>query len=210
MPRLFPADKREGEEFIYDILQDICLWVLTFCSDVSLIICASRALATAVLVPVVRACDHRNDLSDLFPPAFVNLQMVQAVSLAILEPVVPVQSLRMPALYFQANFFSLKIEDKGKSRTSRSRGHSLWSSDKIPLYLRGIYSIKYLLKRYLFLINHRSLLALTLSVWNNPGNKVDSLKYGAKWNKYLLTLSRAGFFGAPVGRGGGGGHKVPP
>ena len=51
-----------------------------------------------MLVPVVRACNHGNDLSDLFPPAFVNSQMVQADNLAILEPVLPVRSLRMPAI----------------------------------------------------------------------------------------------------------------
>ena len=96
-------------------------------------------LATAVFVPVVRACNHRNDLSDLFPPAFVNSQMVQADSLAILEPVVPVRSLRMSAgaLSFSAYFFS-KIEDKGKSRTS--------SSSNIAFEVLR----KYLLKRYLF------------------------------------------------------------
>ena len=79
-------------------------------------------LATAVLVPVVRACNHRNDLSDLFPPAFVNSHMVQIDSLAILEPVVPVQSLQIPAsaLPFLALLFSLNIEDKGKARTSSS------------------------------------------------------------------------------------------
>ena len=82
--------------------------------------CAARGLATAVRVPVVRACNHRNDLSDLFPPAFVNSQMVQADSLAILEPVVLVQSLKMPvsALSSLANlFFSLK-----KLKTKSSRG----------------------------------------------------------------------------------------
>ena len=60
--------------------------------------CLCVALATVVLVPVVRACNHGNDLSYLFPPAFVNSQMVQADNLAILEPVFPVRSLRMPAI----------------------------------------------------------------------------------------------------------------
>ena len=48
--------------------------------------------ACAVLVSVVRPCDHRNDMSDLFPPAFINSQVVhwQAVGLGILKPVVPV------------------------------------------------------------------------------------------------------------------------
>ena len=69
-----------------------------FCSDVFLLACALRALAAAVLVPVVRACNnHGNDLSDLFPPAFVNSQMVQAHSQAILEPVFPIRSLWMLA-----------------------------------------------------------------------------------------------------------------
>ena len=73
--------------------------------DVFFLACALRALATEVLV--VRACNHGNDLSDLFPPAFVNSQMVQAGSLAILETVFPVQSLRMPASLrsFLADFF---------------------------------------------------------------------------------------------------------
>ena len=68
---------------------DILLKCFFFFSSVR----SDRVLATAVLVPVVRACNHRNDLSDLFPPAFVNSQMVQADSLTILEPVVPVRSL---------------------------------------------------------------------------------------------------------------------
>ena len=65
--------------------------------------------------------------------------MVQADSLAILEPVVPVRSLRMPAsaLSFLAYFFSLKIEDKGKSRTSCSSDIAF---DMV---------IKYLLKRHI-------------------------------------------------------------
>ena len=78
---------------------------------------------------------------------------------------------------------------------------SLWPSgpkwfDRLFFHLQssthspgGIYSIKYLLKRYLFLINHLSLLALTMSICVKLlGNKVDSLKYGAKWNKYLLSI----------------------
>ena len=70
---------------------------MIFCSVVFLLACALRVLATAVPVPEVRACNQGNDLSDLFPPAFVNSQMVLADSLAILEPVFPVRSLRMPA-----------------------------------------------------------------------------------------------------------------
>ena len=64
--------------------------------------------------------------------------MVQADSLAILDPVVPVRSLRMPvsALSFLAYFFSFEIEDKGKSRTSSSSDIAF---DAV---------IKYLLKRY--------------------------------------------------------------
>ena len=42
---------------------------MTFCSVVFLLVCASRALATAVLVLVISACDYRNDVCDLFPPA---------------------------------------------------------------------------------------------------------------------------------------------
>ena len=67
-----------------------------------------RALTNAVLVPVVRACNHGNDLSDLFPPAFVNSQMVQAESLAILEPVFPIRSLRMAAGALSKLTFFLK------------------------------------------------------------------------------------------------------
>ena len=44
----------------------------------------------------------RNDLSDLFPPAFVNSQMVRAVSHGFL---VPVRSLRMPSLYEKGHHF---------------------------------------------------------------------------------------------------------
>ena len=69
------------------------------------LVAALRVLATAVLVPVVRACDHRNN--DLFPPAFVNSQMVQAVSLGILEPVVS-SSIAANAGSFFANFFFFK------------------------------------------------------------------------------------------------------
>ena len=109
--------------------------------------------------------------------------MVQADSLAILEPVVLVWSLRMPAsaLSILAYFFSLKIEDKGKSRTS--------SSSDIAFDM----VIKYLLKRYLF--NERPLKEVFISdkklfsvgsdsiCMTLPGNKVD-----AKWNKYLLSI----------------------
>ena len=40
MPRLFPADKREAEGFIVLMIhsRDVCLWVLTFCSDVFLLV----------------------------------------------------------------------------------------------------------------------------------------------------------------------------
>ena len=71
-----------------------------FYSDVFLVACALRALATAVHIPVVRACNHRNDLSDHFPPAFVNSQMVQADSLAILGPMFRVLHLGMLASVF--------------------------------------------------------------------------------------------------------------
>ena len=57
-------------------LQDISLWVMTFCSDVFLLTCALQVLATAVLVPVVRACNHRNYLSDLFPPALILIRQL--------------------------------------------------------------------------------------------------------------------------------------
>ena len=40
--------------------------------------CFFLNFSSAVLVPVVRECNHRNDLSDLFPPAFVNSLVVQA------------------------------------------------------------------------------------------------------------------------------------
>ena len=119
MPRLFPADKRDGEGFIV-----LMIYSRTYpCEFFFLLGCFSSRLflasATAALVPVVRGCDHRNDFGDLSPPAFANSQMVQVVSLGILEPVVPIRSQRMPALSFLANFFFL-IEDKGKSRTPRS------------------------------------------------------------------------------------------
>ena len=100
--------------------------------------CVPSACHWGLVQVVVRACNHRNDLSDLFPSAFVNSQMDQADSLLILEPVVPVQSLRMRAgaFSFLAYFLSLKIEDKGKWRTSSSSDRAF---DVV---------IKYLLKRY--------------------------------------------------------------
>ena len=117
--------------------------------------------------------------------------MVQTDGLAILEPVVPVRSLRMPAsaLSFLAYFFPLKIEDKGKSRTSSSSDISF---DVV---------IKYLLKRYLYIIFYKIPLKEVFisnkkpfSVGSDsicmklPGNKVDCFKYGAKWNKYLFSI----------------------
>ena len=57
-------------------------------------LCVASACSCGFL-PVVRACNYLSDLTELLPPAFVNLQIsvVQANSLAILEPVVPVRSL---------------------------------------------------------------------------------------------------------------------
>ena len=74
------------------------------------------------------ACNHRNDLSDLFPPAFINSQMVQADSQAILEPVVPVWSLRMPAsaLSFLAYFFFFKNWRQRPIEYFKFLGHSLF------------------------------------------------------------------------------------
>ena len=100
---------------------------------------SERLLAAVVLVPVVQACNHRNDLTDLFPLAFVYLQMVQEDSLANFEPVVAVRSLRMPAsaLSFLAYFFLLKIEDKGKWRTSRSsraKSTVIWAGPPLRLF----------------------------------------------------------------------------
>ena len=114
--------------------------------------------------------------------------MVQADSPVILEPVVLVRSLQMPAsaLSFLAYFFSLKIEDKGKSRTS---SYSDIAFDAV---------LKYLLKRYFF--NKIPLKEVFISdkkpfsvgsdsiCMKLPGNKVDCFKCGAKWNKYLLSI----------------------
>ena len=100
-----------------------------------LLVSTQRAFASAILLPVVRACNHRNDLSDLFPPAFVNSQMVQADSLAILEPVFPVQSLRMPAsaLSFFAIFFFFKNRRQRPVENFKFFRHSLCHGDKKPL-----------------------------------------------------------------------------
>ena len=66
--------------------------------------------------------------------------MVQAVSDGFLSQRSPVRSLQMPAVSFLANFFSLKIEDKGKSRTSRSRDmvfEAVINIYNIYIYLSG-------------------------------------------------------------------------
>ena len=81
-----------------------------------------------MLVPIVSLCDHRSALSDLFPPAFVNSQMVQAVNVGTLKPVVPVQSLPMPGLSFLANRLSLE-----ESRGLQDPPEHKESGAKIPL-----------------------------------------------------------------------------
>ena len=82
--------------------------------------------------------------------------------------------------FFLGLLFFLKIEDKGKSRTSS--------------FLDIVFDvvIKYLLKRYLF--NNFTSDNKPFSVGSDsicpklPGDKVDCFKYGAKWNKYLLSI----------------------
>ena len=166
------------------ILQDISLWVLTFCSDVFFFssVCSKRHCGSCTGSPCMQSPKW---LERSFSTCilFVNSQMVQADSLAILEPVVPVRSLRMPALSFLAHFFSLKIEDKSKSRTSSSSDIAFdVVITKIPQ--RGIYSIKYLWKRW-FISDKKPFSVGSDSICTKLlGNKVDCFKYGAKWNKY--------------------------
>ena len=114
--------------------------------------------------------------------------MVQVDSLPILEPVVPVRSLRMlaSALSFLAYFFSLKIEDKGKSRTSSSSDIAF---DAVIKYLLKWYIFNKIPLKEEFISDKKPFSVGSDSIcmkW--PGNKVDCFKYGAKWNKYLLSI----------------------
>ena len=114
--------------------------------------------------------------------------MVQADSLGILEPVVPVRALRMPAsaLSFLAYVFSLKIEDKGKSRTSRSSDIAF---DAVVIYLLKRYFFNKISLKEVFISDKKPFSVGSDSICLKlPGNKVDCVKYGAKWNKYLLGI----------------------
>ena len=98
MPRIFPADKREGEGFIvlmYTPEHKLMSYdILLGCFSSRLCVASACHCGACTGSPCMQS---PNDLSDLFLPAFVNSQMVQADSLAILWPVFPVRSLRMPA-----------------------------------------------------------------------------------------------------------------
>ena len=114
--------------------------------------------------------------------------MVQADSLAILEQVVPVRLLRMPAgaLSFFANFFSLKIEDKVKSRTSSSSDIAFEAVIKCVLKrcllnktpLEEVFSNK----KKTFFVGSDSIYIIL------PANTVDCFKYCAKSNNYLSSI----------------------